>query len=60
MDLKQIGSAASLGETAIHINKMASCSVEIPHLSSYMQEVAKSILHISLMSCIIHSSDMGL
>ena len=53
-------SAASIDETAIHINKMASCSVEIPHLSSYMQEIAKSILHISLMSCIIHSSDMGL
>lgn len=60
MDLKQIGSAASLGETAIHIDKMASYNVEIPHLSSHMQKIAKSILHISLMSCIIHSSDMGL
>lgn len=27
MDLKQIGSAASIAETAIH-NKMASCSVD--------------------------------
>lgn len=60
MDLKQIGSAASLGETAIHIDKMASCNVKIPHLSSHMQKIAKSILHISLMSCIINSSDMGL
>ena len=42
MDLKQIGSAASLGETAIHINKMASCSVEIPHLSSHMQKLQKA------------------
>ena len=32
MDLKQIGSAVSLGETAIHIDKIASCNVEIPHL----------------------------
>ena len=52
-------SAASIDETAIH-NKVAGCSVEILHLSSYMQEIAKSILHISLMSCIIHLSDMGL
>ena len=59
MDLKQIGSAASIAETAIH-NKVAGCSVEILHLSSYMQEITKSILHISLMSCIIYSSDMGL
>ena len=29
-------------------------------VTHYMQEIAKSILHISLMSCIIHSSDMGL
>lgn len=43
MDLKQIGSASSLGETAIHIDKIASCNVEIPHLSSYMQEIAKSV-----------------
>lgn len=31
MDLKQIGSAASIAETVIH-NKMVSCSVERPHL----------------------------
>ena len=42
MDLKQIGSAASIAETAIH-NKVAGCSVEILHLSSYMQEIAKSV-----------------
>lgn len=29
-------------------------------VTSHMQEIAKSILHIFLMSCIIHSSDMGL
>lgn len=59
MDLKPIGSAASLGETAIH-NKMASCSVDTASVTPHMQEITKSILHISLMSCIIHSSDMGL
>lgn len=59
MDLKQIGSAASIAETAIH-NKMASCSVDTASVTSHMQEIAKGILHISLMSCIINSSDMGL
>lgn len=29
-------------------------------VTSHMQEIAKSILHIFLMSCIIYSSDMGL
>lgn len=59
MDLKQIGSAASITETVIHRNKMASCSVEI-RITAHLQEIVKSTLHISLMSCIIHSSDMGL
>ena len=42
MDLKPIGSAASLGETAIH-NKMASCSVDTASVTPHMQEIAKSI-----------------
>ncbi len=33
---------------------------EAASVTRHMQEIAKSILHISLMSCIIHSSDMGL
>lgn len=33
---------------------------DIASVTHHMQEIAKSILHISLMSCIIHSSDMGL
>lgn len=54
MDLKQIGSASSLGETAIHIDKIASCNVEIPHLSSYMQEIAKK--HLACFSHIVYNT----
>ena len=54
MDLKPIGSAASLGETAIH-NKMASCSVDAASVTRHMQEIAKKcritihVLHIENM-----------
>ena len=57
---EEIRLAASIDETAIHINKMASCSVDTASVTPHMLEIAKSILHISLMSCIIYSSDMGL
>lgn len=53
MDLKPIGSAASLGETAIH-NKMASCSVDAASVTRHMQEIAKK--HLACFSHIVYNT----
>ena len=47
MDLKQIGSAASLDETAIHINKMASCSVDAASVQLYARNCKKHLAYFS-------------